>query len=70
MPIPTAALPATCSAYLAPGKIDLTKNVVTFDTTTTSTVGWLTAKDCLTDLNSSLATEKAALITANYWQYF
>jgi hypothetical protein len=62
-----ATVPTSCTAYLGASKIDTTKNVLTFDTTTTATVGWMTASDCLTDMNAALVTEKAALISDNFW---
>lgn len=64
---PTATVPATCTAYLGASKIDTTKNVLTFDTNTKATVGWMTASDCLTDMNASLATEKTGLISAGVY---
>ena len=48
--VPFPTLPPSCSAYLAPGYLDLNKNnTLTFDANTNATVGWVTAKDCLTD---------------------
>ena len=64
---PSVSVPATCTAYLGASKIDVTKNVLTFDTTTTASVGWLTAKDCLTDSNAALLTEKNALVSSSFW---
>lgn len=44
-----------------------TVNSIAFDTTTNASFGWFKALDCLKDANTSLATELAALKSANAW---
>ena len=59
--------PASCTKYLAPDFIDLTKNKVYFDATTTATTGFFSATDCITDVNVLLAQMLTTFKSSGLW---
>ena len=59
--------PASCTKYLTTGFIDLNKNKVYFDATTTGTTGYFSAKDCIADVNVLLAQMLASFKSNGTW---
>ena len=59
--------PASCTKYLAPDFIDLNKNKVYFDATTSATSGYFSATDCINDVNVLLAQMLATFKSTGLW---